>query len=384
MGSTNFLAAKKRKIRVAFKKNRGKKARAGHELREAIRQDDLDYLASGERVSGKGNLSRYRTVIAEETEQGQDLIAELDVDRNRCLAGRVLSIVGSHQCKVQAEDGTIYVCAVRQILRTLSQNARNAVVAGDRVLFEPEPGEQGMILRVEPRSGVLGRGVGRSHQLLVANVDLAVIVVSAVEPHFKPNLIDRFLVSCEKGGVKPIICVNKCDLAEWQKLLPVLGQYSVLGYQTVLTSAITGFGIKQLARMIRDHQSVFSGQSGVGKSTLLNAIQPKLGLATSDVSSDSGKGRHTTRTAILNQLDQGGWVVDTPGIRQLRLWDVTREEVEGYFIEFRPFVRFCKFPNCMHVNEKQCGIKAAVADGLISAERYSSYLKIISDEIVPD
>lgn len=378
------MAPKKRKIRVAFKKNRGKRSRAGHELREAIRQDDLDNLTGGERVSGKGNLSRHRTIIAEEIEDGQELVVELEVDRERCLAGRVLSIVGAHQCKVQAEEGTVYVCAVRQIIRTLSQDARNAVVAGDRVLFEPEPGNQGMIVRIEPRSGILGRGVGRSHQLLVANVDLAVIIIAAVEPHFKPNLIDRFLVSCEKGGVKPIICINKCDLAELPKLLPVVGLYSGLGYQTVLTSAATGFGMKHLAKIIRGRQTVFSGQSGVGKSTLLNAIQPELGLVTSHVSLDSGKGRHTTRTAILKQLDQGGWVVDTPGIRQLRLWDVIREEVEGYFVEFRSFVRYCKFPNCMHVNEKQCGIRAAVADGLISAERYSSYLKIISDEIDPD
>ncbi len=378
------MAAKKRKIRVAFKKNRGKRSRANHKLREAIRQDDLDHLTSEERVSGKGSLSRHRTIVTSETEHGHEFAAELDVDRERCLSGRVLSIVGAHQCKVQAEDGEIYVCAVRQILRTLSLETRNAVVAGDRVLFEPEPGQQGMIVRIEPRSGILGRGVGRSQQLLVANVDLAVIIVAAVEPHFKPNLIDRFLVSCEKGGVKPIICINKCDLAELPRLLPVVGLYSKLGYQTVLTSAVTGYGIEYLKNIIRGCQTVFSGQSGVGKSTLLNSIQPELGLVTSDVSSDSGKGRHTTRTAVLKQLDQGGWVVDTPGIRQLRLWDVIREEVEGFFVEFRPFVRYCKFPDCMHISEKQCGIKAAVADGLISTERYLSYQKIISDEIDPD
>jgi len=378
------VAPKKRKIRVAFKKNRGKKPRAGHELREAIRQDDVDQLAASERVSGKGQLTRYRTVIATEAEpvagSEQNFVLDLEVDRDRCLSGRVLFIVGAHQCRVQVEDGTVYVCAVRQVLRTLSQNSRNAVVAGDRVLFEPRDGLQGMILHVEPRSGILGRGVGRSQQLLVTNVDLAVIIIGAVDPHFKPNLIDRFLVSCEKGGVVPVICINKCDLADMRTLLPVAGLYAGLGYQTVLTSAATGFGIKQLARIIRGRQTVFSGQSGVGKSTLLNAIQPKLGLITSHVSKDSGKGRHTTRTAILKRLDQGGWVVDTPGIRQLRLWDVRPEEVEGFFIEFRPFVRYCKFPNCMHVHEQQCGIKDAGADELISQQRYASYLKIISDD----
>ncbi|MCA8983377.1 MAG: ribosome small subunit-dependent GTPase A [Planctomycetaceae bacterium] len=375
------MAPKKRKIRVDLKKNRGKRARAGHELRQAVQQDRIDDLQASERVSGKGALTRRRTVITDVDEQTADhaAVPSLDVDLDRCRSGRVLSIVGSHQCRVQDEQGEVHVCAVRQILRTLSQATRNAVVAGDRVLFEPMPGQQGMIHRVEPRTGTLGRGSGRAQQLIVANVDLAVIVVAAAAPHLKPSLIDRFLISCEKGGVQPLICINKCDLAEPRHLLPIVGQYANLGYRLFLASAETGAGLEELRQALRGRQSVFSGQSGVGKTSLLNRIQPGLGLRTSQVSDDSGKGRHTTRTAVLKQLDGGGWVVDTPGIRQLRLWDVHPEEIEGYFIEFRPFVRYCRFPDCLHLHEGECGIKQAVASGLISTRRYESYLKILSD-----
>ncbi|WP_237228460.1 ribosome small subunit-dependent GTPase A [Rubinisphaera sp. JC750] len=371
---------KKRKIRVNFKKNRGKRSRGGHELRQAFEQDNLDQLQSNERVSGKGELTRKRTIIAVENEEDGSEQIPLDVDPERCHIGRVLSIVGSHQCRVQGPDDEVYVCAVRQILRTLSQNNRNAVVAGDRVLFEPAPGLQGMIHRVEPRTGTLGRGSGRSQQLIVANVELAAIVIAAVSPHFKPSLVDRFLISCEKGGVKPLICINKADLVDPREMQPVIGQYANLGYDVFLISAETGAGIDALRARILGRQTVFSGQSGVGKTSLLNSIQPGLGLKTSGVSDDSGKGRHTTRTAVLKRLENGGWVVDTPGIRQLRLWDVIREEVEGFFIEFRPFVRYCRFPDCLHDHEIGCGIKAAVAAGMISTARYESYLKILSDE----
>lgn len=376
------MAPKKRKIRVDLKKNRGRRARAGHELRQAFLHDQIDDLHASERVSGKGSLTRRRTVIADVDEHDQPVLefSALDVDPARCQTGRVLSIVGSHQCRVQDEQGVVHVCAVRQVLRTLSQQNRNVVVAGDRVLFEPLPGLQGMIHRVEPRTGTLGRGTGRAQQLIVANVDLAVIVVAAVSPHLKPSLIDRFLISCEKGNVEPLICINKCDLVDPRELLPIVGQYSNLGYRVQLTSVETGGGIDELYAALVGRQSVFSGQSGVGKSSLLNRLQPGLGLRTSQVSDDSGKGRHTTRTAMLKQLDAGGWVVDTPGIRQLRLWDVQREEVEGFFIEFLPFVRYCRFPDCLHVHEVGCGIQQAVASGLISTPRYESYLKIITDQ----
>ena len=206
------------------------------------------------------------------------------------------------------------------------------------------------------------------------------IVVSFAEPALKPGLIDRFLCGTEKGGIRGIVCFNKSDLGTPADLQPLIGQYARLGYTVVLTNALTGRGIPELRQILAGKETVFTGQSGVGKSSLLNAIQPELSRPTSTISSDTQKGRHTTRVAELIQLDAGGWVVDTPGIRQLQLWDVAQEELEHLMIEFRPFVQFCKFPNCSHLLEESCGIRNAVDDGLISPLRYLSYCRMMKDE----
>ncbi|HJZ55234.1 MAG TPA: ribosome small subunit-dependent GTPase A, partial [Gemmataceae bacterium] len=177
--------------------------------------------------------------------------------------------------------------------------------------------------------------------MLVANVDQLVIVISLVEPDLKPHLIDRYLVVAQQGGLKPVLCLNKADLADPIPLQPLVGAYAQLGIPTLLTSARTGVGIDRLREWLKGRATVFSGQSGVGKSSLLNAIQPGLGLAVKSVSEVNQKGRHTTTYAQLLKLDFGGWVVDTPGVRQLQLWDTRPEEVEGFFPEFRPFVPLC-------------------------------------------
>jgi ribosome biogenesis GTPase len=163
------------------------------------------------------------------------------------------------------------------------------------------------------------------------------------------------------------------DPADLQNLC---GIYAQIGNEVVLVSAERRLGLDRLRAVFRNRQTVVAGQSGVGKSSLLNAIQPGLSLPTGEVSDWTKKGKHTTRNAVLYELDFGGWVVDTPGIRQMELWDVHPEEIEGYFVEFRPFVRFCKFPNCRHLQESGCGIQSAVARGLISTMRYESYRKL--------
>lgn len=373
----------KQKHRISFRKNRGNRSRQVDFTREVDLSSEDDEqtsrvvdLPQTERLTGKGALTRNRTVIAETDETGELV---LEVDAASCLRGRVISPIGLNSL-VQCEDGRQFECTVRRLVRTMARDGRNAVVAGDWVLFEPQSDRLGVIQRVEPRKTTLGRGSKRHEHIIVANIDQIVIVVSASEPPLKPSLIDRFIISATKGGAGVLICINKADLVDPAELQMLIGIYGRIGCQVVLVSASTGAGMDRLRTLLCDRQSVFTGQSGVGKSSLLNTIQPGLARATGEVSNWTQKGKHTTRTAVLMPLATGGWVVDTPGIRQMELWDVLPEEVEGYFVEFRPFVAYCQFPDCSHTHEKQCRVKQAVRCGLVAAARYESYLRILSGQ----
>jgi ribosome biogenesis GTPase len=388
--------AKKKKVRVDLRKNRSKPPRDRNWTRGFQEHGYADEAtASDERVRAKGDLSRRRTIIQDEApaEDKGDEPADMPApSTDTSLSGRVLRVHGLISV-VEAEDGRQYRCAVRRLLRTLATDERNIVTTGDRVWFRladrardgaeteaPAADLDGMIERVEPRHGLLTRASrGREH-VLVANVDQVVIVVSLVEPALKPHLIDRYLASAEQGKIRPLICLNKADLVDPAPYQSIVGFYNQLGVPTHLTSAATGLGVEFLREQLRNRQTVFSGQSGVGKSSLLNAIQPELGLRVREVSDVNQKGKHTTTTAELIKLDFGGWVVDTPGVRQFELWDIIPEEVEGFFPEFRPFVHQCGFPDCTHTHEERCAIKRAVYRRQISAGRYTSYLGLFGGE----
>ena len=365
---------RKQKIRTDFRKKHESRTRQTDITRD-FREHGFaeDESARSERVSGKGELTRKRTVIGEVVEdEDASLGVHLDIDEAVCLAGRVLSVHGL-QSTVQAEDGKLYRCATRRLLKSLSTDQRHVIVAGDQVIFRPENDDEGFIERIEPRHGLLCRtSKGRQH-VIVANVDQLLIISSAAEPVLKPNLIDRFLVTAEKARIRPIICINKIDLINAADLQPLAGVYGQMGYQVILMSATTGAGVEQVRRLVRGKESVVAGQSGVGKSSLLNAIDPGLGLRVNSVSEENQKGRHTTTTAQLLPLTCGGYIVDTPGIRQFQLWDVIPEEVAGYYRDIRPYVCFCRFPNCTHTHEAECAVKHAVADGRVDARRYESY-----------
>lgn len=377
------MAGKKRKVRVEFRKNRQNRARRNDLTREAGGGgDDRESHAASERVSGKGDLTRYRTVLVDEDRPGE-LRRELDLDG--CEYGRVLSAVGLNSF-VETADGERYECTVRRVVRTLARDARNSVVTGDRVLIRPsglksESGRpQAVIERVEPRHGVVSRRQDDREHILAANVDQAAIVASVDEPALKPSLIDRFVISCEKGEVAPLICINKVDLVDALDLLPISELYRRLGYSVVETSIVDGRGINELQSLLKGKTTVFTGQSGVGKSSLLNAVRPDWELKTGEVSGWTMKGRHTTRRATLMPLDGDGYVIDTPGIRQFQLWEVDPDEVEAYFVEFIRFVPLCRFPDCTHTHEDGCAVKQALDLGMISPMRYESYLKIRSDD----
>ena len=372
---------KKKKVRADFRKNRTARTRAGDLTRHFQQQDpDEDQTLRAERISGKGDLTRKRTVIGRHAADGQAGVPViLDVDETACLPGRVLSVHGLTS-QVQADDGRIISCATRRLLKTISIDQRHVVTAGDRVLFRPVSNTEGLIVRIEPRRGVLCRTSKGLQQVIVANVDQLLIVGSAAEPPLKPNLIDRFLVTAEKAGIRPVVCINKCDLTDAADLQPLAGVYGQMGYQVLLASATTGFGCQRLTELLVGSQTVVAGQSGVGKSSLLNAVEPQFNLRVNTISADTQKGRHTTTTAQLVPLAAGGYVVDTPGIRQFELWDVIPEEVAGYFRDLRPYVNHCRFPDCTHTHEADCAVKDAVADGQLDARRYESYCRLFLGE----
>lgn len=363
----------KKKVRVDMRKNRSQPPRDRSWTQE-FKDHGFEEKAPAydERVRTKGDLSRRRTIMHEEAGASGSTAARPSIDTVECLRGRILKVQGLHST-IEGQDGKTYRCGVRRLLKTMATDERHVVATGDIVWFRLS-GAEGMIERVEPRHGVLTRGSrGREH-VLVANVDQAIIVVSLVEPDLKPHLIDRYLAIAQRGELKPIICLNKADLIDPVLVQPLIGAYCQLGVTALLTSAEDGTGIDQLRNMLANGASVICGQSGVGKSSLLNAVQAGLALRVRSVSENNQKGRHTTTTAELIALENGGWVVDTPGIRQLALFNVDRGQVEGFFPEFRSFVTLCSFPDCTHTHEEKCAVKRAIARRLISARRYTSYL----------
>jgi ribosome biogenesis GTPase / thiamine phosphate phosphatase len=370
----------KRKIRADFRKKHQERARRKDLTREFQRDENLeDRIVKSERVSGKGELTRKRTVVGQEAEKEQGGFAVLPAVDPSMQRGTVLEMYGL-TCLVQAEDGRFFKCAVRGVLKDLSTDQRHVIAAGDVVYFRPERESEGMIERVEPRRSVLCRTSKGRQQVLVANVDQVLIVSSAAEPVLKPNLMDRLLVEAERVRLPPIICINKIDLIDPADLMPLVGVYGQMGYEVYLVSARTGVGIDRLRRRIAGKSSVVAGQSGVGKSSLLNAIEPELALKVGEVSSENQKGKHTTTSARLIPLANLGFVVDTPGIRQFQLWDVIPEEVAGYYRDIRPFVSHCRFPDCTHQHEAQCAVKDAVADGRLDARRYESFCHLFAGD----
>ena len=260
-----------------------------------------------------------------------------------------------------------------------------ALAVGDRVRFLPGNNGCGLIVEVLPRRSRLSRceatGPFERHareQVMVANLDQVIPVMAAAQPEPSWNLLDRYLVSAASLDLPAVICITKLDLARANSnLLDALGEYHRIGYTVVLTSTQTGEGIAELCSHLQGKLSVFMGKSGVGKTTLLNAIQPGLGLRVGEVSGVTGKGRHTTTRLEMFPLDCGGHVVDTPGMREFGLWGVEELDLALLFPEMKPLVGACRFGlDCSHTHEPGCAILKAVKKGAISERRYESMIHL--------
>lgn len=262
------------------------------------------------------------------------------------------------------------------------------VAIGDVVRWSASGPDTGQIVEVLPRRNQLARRsavpmpTAHAHrQIIAANVDQIVAVFAAAQPRPAWNLLDRYLVSAESAEIPALICITKLDLVEdrpeAEEIRAVMAEYRACGYSVILTSTVTGAGLNELQAALCDRLSVFVGKSGVGKTSLLNAIDPGLGLRVQATNVRTGKGRHTTTTFEMFALAGGGAIVDTPGIREFGLWDVARDDVAWFFPEMRPFIGTCKFGlDCQHDQEPGCAIRAAVGAGTISPYRYQSYLKL--------
>lgn len=261
------------------------------------------------------------------------------------------------------------------------------VAVGDWATVSMNADGTGTIEEVAERESVLSRTRPGAHdgrrlaadreQVLVANPDQVVLVFAVRKPRPSLRKLDRFLVVAEMNNLPAIINANKVDLIDsTDEAREMFQVYEDLGYQVIYTSAKTGEGIDELAETLKDKISVMTGSSGVGKSSLLNAMQPGLGLRVNEVSQATEKGLHTTRHAEMFPLDKGGYVVDTPGIRGLALFDVEPEELDAYFREIAPLVPLCQFSDCTHRHEPGCAVRAALEDGRLSPARYDSYLRL--------
>jgi ribosome biogenesis GTPase len=254
----------------------------------------------------------------------------------------------------------------------------DAAALGDHVLVEAFEDGSAVIEEIKERTRVLSRKApGReSEQVLVANLDQAVFVMACADPDPNFRMLDRFLVVAEKENIPAVICANKLDLVMPRSAREEFGLYKKLGYGVVYTSAVSGRGVRKLRKILRHKLSVFAGPSGVGKSTLLNAIQPGLGLRTHHVREKTKKGYHTTVVPELFPLKKGGYVADTPGVKAFALWDIEPEELDAYFPEMRDLVAHCDFSDCTHMHEPGCAVLEALERGSITPERYDSYCRI--------
>jgi ribosome biogenesis GTPase len=301
-----------------------------------------------------------------------------DDDLGMAQNGIIISRFGQH-ADVEGADGIIYRCNLRRSISSL--------VCGDKVLWRlgkaTEHSIRGVIEAVHKRDSVLSRpDVYDGVKPIAANIS-QILIVSSLLPAFNSDIIDRYLVAAEQTGITPVLVLNKTDLlnqlnqAEQDNIERQLQIYRDIGYQVLYASSTTNTGISEIKTQLNQHTSIFVGQSGVGKSTLVNALMPELGVVTKEVSQNSGLGQHTTTVARLYHFNDGGDLIDSPGIREFGLWHLTPEQVFNGFIEFEQFIGLCKFRDCKHINDPGCALTGA-NEQQINPKRLASFQRILA------
>jgi len=298
------------------------------------------------------------------------------------MQGLIVKSTGSWY-QVLTEERQQFDCRIKGIFRTKDIQTTNPLAVGDKVEFEMEPGQEtGVITKLHDRKNYIIRkaiNLSKQAQILAANLDQAFLIVTLASPRTSLGFIDRFLVTAEAYDIPVGLIFNKLDLFS-DEGLQILEEcesiYTKIGYPCFEVSAIKGTNIERVKEVLKDKVTLLSGHSGVGKSTLVNAILPDLGLRTTKISEWHDKGMHTTTFAVMYPLDSGGFLIDTPGIRELGVIDIEPQELSNFFPEMLERKKNCRFHNCRHINEPGCAVLAALENGEIEPSRYDSYLSI--------
>jgi ribosome biogenesis GTPase len=361
---------------------RGRRARADRRRIGKVQRQlkdgsssDRNADLSGDEIESEESLTPHAASGGYATPDGRRDLPDADEITTR--VGLVAGIQRGGEIQVLL-DARLYA---GRLARELARGTP-ALAVGDRVHVRADGDDRGTIVGVEPRRTRLARiredrsrrsPFSREEAVLAANVDVAVIVAAVAQPPFHPKLVDRFLVICQYGGIGPVLCLNKCDLGQ---VPPDLSAYEEIGLPIVYASAATGAGLDRLRNLLQGRIAVFTGHSGVGKSSLVNALLQEDRQVIGTVRAADGRGRHTTTSSSLLRLDDDSYLVDTPGVRSLGIWKIDPQTLSSYFPDFDPFSRFCRFTTCSHTHEPGCAVKDAAEAGEIRRQRYESYLRL--------